>query len=131
MTKEVQDKHWNVTGWTQHEESSAIVAKLERVNKLRDIRPTDDIVKAHQEKQRQATLSQGVAPSRAHEEKKVIADGGPIERFARSGPKAARTSEKIRNLLIQTLTTGDEPNTGLFQVCFPLSGTDDTSFEAQ
>ena len=69
VSKEVLDKHWNATGWRQHEESSAIVAKLERVNRLCDIKPTDDIVKAHQEKQRQATLSQGVALSRAHEEK--------------------------------------------------------------
>ena len=69
VSKEVLDKHWNATGWKQHEESSAVVAKLERVNRLCDIKPTDDIVRAHQEKQRQATMSQGVALSRAHDEK--------------------------------------------------------------
>ena len=69
VTKEVLDTHWKATGWTQHEESSAIVAKLERVNRLCDIKPTDDIVKAHQEKQRQATMSQGVAFSRVQEER--------------------------------------------------------------
>ena len=61
VNKEVLAKHWPATGWTQHEESTATIAHLERMNKLCDLLPTDAIVKAHAEMQRKQIIDCGVS----------------------------------------------------------------------
>lgn len=83
VTKDVLEKHWPATGWSKHDESSAVEAKLDRVNTLADLRPTDEIVRKHVQRETRVTTNLAVSMSKGRES---IDPSNESERTTTIGP---------------------------------------------
>ena len=99
VTKEVLNKHWATTGWGDHGESKAVEAKLERINMLSDLHPTEDIVAKHVAAQTKAvvdfSLSMAGAVSKTSAETNTTARASSSDVSSGQGPESSEPNSVV------------------------------------